>query len=65
VQLANQCLLGAAATIAIAVIGGNLLSPTFFSMSRALSYIKGGTASNFGGVPTAILVKYKNSNLLE
>ena len=31
-----------AATIAVAVIGGNSPSPTFFPMSRALSYVKGG-----------------------
>jgi len=57
--------LGAVAIIAIAVISGNLLSLTFFPMSRALSYIKGGAASNFGGVLTVILAKYKNFNLLE
>ena len=31
-----------AATIAVAVIGGNSPSPTFFPMSGALSYVKGG-----------------------
>jgi len=62
---ANQCSLDAAATIAVAVIGGNSLSLTFFPMSRALSYVKGGTTSKFRGVLIVILAKHKNSNLLE